>query len=122
MPIADVPPCFVEHRLTLRAFDKFCKVTFKYDPPTRGHHNKDMCGMTTDGHIHTLNHDVKRLEQKQYDQEDFSSEIYAPRVGEMCYISEDSIPRPAKIITNIDDTCKSFATHQSQRTQKRSKC
>ena len=44
---------------------KFCKMVFKYDPANRNHHHKPMYCMMTDGHIYTLNHDVKRLEQKQ---------------------------------------------------------
>ena len=76
---------------------------FKYDPPTRNHHNKVMYCMMTDGHIHTLNHDAKRLEQKQHDQEDYSSHTYTPRVGETYHINEDSKPRPAEVIANIDD-------------------
>ena len=52
----------------------------------------------TDGHIYTLNHDVKRLEQKQDEQD-----TYTPTVGEMYYINEEAKPRPAKMITNIDD-------------------
>jgi hypothetical protein len=51
-----------------------------------------MCCVMTDGHIYTFNYDVKRLEQKQYDQEDFNSEAYAPRVGDVYYISEDAKP------------------------------
>ena len=40
--------------------------------------------MQTDGHIYTLNHDIKRLEQKQ-DEEDH----YAPIVGDTYYINEE---------------------------------
>jgi hypothetical protein len=65
LSIQDVLPFFEKHRLQLRVFDKFCKMTFKYDPANRNHHNKPMYCMMTDGHIYTLNHDVKRLEQNQ---------------------------------------------------------
>ena len=99
----DVLPFFVQHRLTLRVFDKFCKVMFKYDPPMRNHHNKVMYCMMTDGHIYTLNHDVKRLEQMQDEPEECISDSYTPRVGDGYFIKEDAKPRPAKMITAIDD-------------------
>ena len=73
-------------------------MTFKYDPANRNHHNKPMYCMMTDGHIYTLNHDVKRLEQKQDEQD-----TYTPTVGEMYYINEEAKPRPAQMIANIDD-------------------
>ena len=96
--IEDVFPFFAKRRLVLRVFDKLCKVIFKHDPPNRSHHNKAMYCMMTDGHIYTLNHDVKRLEQKQDE-----SDTYAPRVGETYYINEEAKPRQAKMITNIDE-------------------
>ena len=58
-------PFFEKHRLQLRIFDKFYHEIFKYDPPVRNHHNKAMYCMMADDHIYTLNHNVKRLEQKQ---------------------------------------------------------
>ena len=54
--------------------------------------------MMTDGHVYTPNHDVKRSEQKQ-DEED----THTPTVGETHYINEEAKPRPAKMIANIDD-------------------
>ncbi len=54
--------------------------------------------MMTDGHSYTLNHDVKRLEQKQ--DEDHK---HTPTVGETCYNNKEAKPRPAKMIANIDD-------------------
>jgi len=103
LSIEDVLPFFIQHRLTLRVFDKFCKVMFKYDPPMRNHHNKVMYCMMTDGHIYTLNHDVKRLEQMQDEQEEHMGDTYTPRVGDGYFIKEDAKPRPAKMITTIDD-------------------
>ena len=50
----------------------------------------------TDGHIYMLNNDIKRLEQKQHDQEDYSGDAYAPRVSETYHVNEDSKPRPTK--------------------------
>ena len=90
LSIEDVLPFFVQHRLTLRVFNKFCKVMFKYDPPMWNHNNKVMYCMMTDGHIYTLNHDIKRLEQKQHDQEEYSSDSYMPRVGDGYFIKEDA--------------------------------
>ena len=52
----------------------------------------------SDGHIYTLGHDLKRLEQKQDE-----SDTYAPKVGETYYINEEAKPRQAKMIANIDD-------------------
>ena len=63
LSIEDVLPFFVKYRLQLRVFDKFYKLIHKYDPPTRNHHNKTMFCMVTDGHVYTLNHQQKRLEQ-----------------------------------------------------------
>ena len=54
--------------------------------------------MMTDGHVYTLNHDVKRLEQKQDE-----ANKYTPTVGDTYYINEEAKPRPAKMIANIDD-------------------
>ena len=63
LSIEDVLPFFVKYRLQLRVFDKFYKLIHKYDPPNRNHHNKTMFCMVTDGHVYTLNHQQKRLEQ-----------------------------------------------------------
>ena len=98
LSIEDVLPFFAKHRLAIRVFDKFCKVLFKYDPPNRNHNNKVTYCMMTDGHIYTLNHDVKRLEQTHAE-----GETYTPRVGETYYINEDSKPRAATMIANIHD-------------------
>ena len=105
LSIEDVLPFFVKHRLQLRVFEKLCNLIFKYDPPTRNHNNKTMYCMMTDGHIYTLNHDVKRLEQKQDDSDDEggSGNKYTPRVGETYLIKEDAKPKPAKMIANVDD-------------------
>jgi hypothetical protein len=73
-------------------------VIFKHEPPNRSHHNKAMYCMMSDGHIYTLNHDIKRLEQKQDE-----SDTYAPKVGETYYINEEAKPRQAKMIANIDE-------------------
>ena len=56
--------------------------------------------LMTDGHIYTLNHDVKRLEQKEDDEE---VDAYTPMVGDTYYIKDDAKPRQAKMIANIDD-------------------
>ena len=88
----------MKHRLVLRVFDKVCKVIFKHEPQNRSHHNKAMYCMMSDGHIYTLNHDIKRLEQQQDE-----SDTYTPKVGETYYINEEAKPRQAKMIANVDD-------------------
>ena len=98
LSIEDVLPFFVKHRLVLRVFDKVCKVIFKHEPPNRSHHNKAMYCMMSDGHIYTLNHDIKRLEQKQDE-----SDKYTPKVRETYYINEEAKPRQAKMIAHIDE-------------------
>ena len=100
LSIKDVMPFFEKHRLQLRVFNKFCKLEFKYDPPNRNHHNKTMYCMMADGHIYTLNHDVKRLEQQQNEE---NADDYTPKVGDTYHTKEDAKPRQAKMITTIDD-------------------
>ena len=61
-------PFFEKYRLHLRVFDKFYKVVHKYAPDNH-YKNKVTYCLQTDGRIYTLNHDVKRIEQKQDDDE-----------------------------------------------------
>ena len=98
LSIEDVLPFFIKHKLTLKVFDKFYKMVAKHEPPTRNHHNKPMNCLMTDGHIYTLNHDIKRLEQKEDE-----SDHYAPTVCDTYYINEEAKPRKAKMIATIDD-------------------
>ena len=98
LSIEDVLPFFIKHKLTLKVFDKFYKMVAKHEPPTRNHHNKPMNCLMTDGHIYTLNHDIKRLEQKENE-----SDHYAPTVCDTYYINEEAKPRKAKMIATIDD-------------------
>jgi hypothetical protein len=101
LSIEDVLPFFEKHRLQLRVFDKFYKLVFKHDPPSRNHHNKAMYCLQADGHIYTLNHNLDRLAHQ--DQESDSEEHIKPRVGETFPIKEEAQARQAKMITNIDD-------------------
>jgi hypothetical protein len=100
LSIDDVLPFFEKHRLQLRIFDKFYHEIFKYDPPVRNHHNKAMYCMMADDHIYTLNHNVKRLEQKQ---DADCEEIKPLTVGNDYMIKEDAEAREAKMIDTIDD-------------------
>ena len=79
LSIEDVLPFFVKYRLQLRVFDKFCKLVHKYDPPNRNHDNKTMFCMVTDGHVYTLNHQQKCLEQFEGEDEEVGRKL---RVGE----------------------------------------
>jgi hypothetical protein len=98
--VEDMAPFFVKHRLQLRVFDQFYHEAFKYDPPVRNHHNKAMYCMMANGHIYTLNHNIKRLEQKQ----DSECEEIKPLTTSTDYmVKEDAKPIEAKMIDTIDD-------------------
>ena len=72
----------------------------KYDLSTRNSHNKQIFRLVTDGHIYTLNRDMKRLEQKE-DEED--SDHFTPHVGDAYRIKEHAEGRQSKVLANIDD-------------------
>ena len=59
--------------------------------------------MQGDGHIYTLNHNLKRLEQHQEEMDDAELELYA---SADYVINEESKPREAKMIDHIDDIIK----------------
>ena len=65
LTVDDVLPFFVKYKLRLRVFDVFYKPIFKYDPLVENSNNKPMYVLADGDHIYTLNHDLKRLEQKQ---------------------------------------------------------
>ena len=67
LSIDDMMPFFEKFRLQIRIFDKFYKLVFKYDPLVRNHHNKTLYAMMDGNHIYTLNHDIKKLEQRTND-------------------------------------------------------
>ena len=54
----------------------------------------------TDGHIYTLNHDMKRLEQKENEE---YNDRFTPHVGDTYYIKEDAEQRQSKMFANIYD-------------------
>ena len=118
LSIEDVMPFFVQYRLQLRVFDKFYKLVHKYDPPLRNHHNKTMYCMVTDGHVYTLNHHQKRLEQVtpggvQGDGGDDDDEVGKKlQVGENYLIREDAEAKPARMIDNIDDILRILKTSE----------
>ena len=98
--IEDIVPFFVKHRLQLRVFDQFYHEVFKYEPPNRNHHNKAMYCMMSNGHIYTLNHNIKRLEQKQ----DSECDDVKPLKATSDYtVREDSKVVEARMIDTIDD-------------------
>jgi len=70
LTIDDVLPFFVKYKLRLRVFNIFYKRIFRYDPPVYNGHNKPMYVLADGDHIYTLNHDIKRLEQNQDEDED----------------------------------------------------
>ena len=63
LSIDDMRPFFVKFKLSVRVFDKFYKLVFRYDPPVRNNNNKTLYCMMDGNHIYTLNHDIKKLEQ-----------------------------------------------------------
>jgi hypothetical protein len=101
LSIEDVMPFFVQYRLQLRVFDKLYKLVHKYDPAMRNHHNKPMYCMVTDGHVYTLNHQQKRLQQ--FEGEDDDEVGRKPQVGQNYAVREDAEAKPARMIDNIDD-------------------
>ncbi len=99
LSIEDVLACCTKHRVTVRVFDKFYKMIAKHEPPGKNHiNNKPMYVMVTDGHVYTLNHDIKHLEHQQ-DEDDH----YAPAVCDTYYINDEAKPRKAKMMRDIDD-------------------
>ena len=111
LSIEDVLPFFVKYRLQLRVFDKFYKLIHKYDPPNRNHHNKTMFCMVTDGHVYTLNHQQKRLEQFEGDDLEVEKKL---QVGESYLIREDAEAKPARMIDNIDDILQILKTSKEE--------
>ena len=80
LSIEDVLPFFKKHRLHVRLYDKFYKMVFKYDPPTRNHNNKTMYCLMTDGRIYTLNFDLDRIAHQ--DRENENDDHFKPKVSE----------------------------------------
>ena len=70
LTVDHVLPFFVKYKLMLRVFDVFYKLIFKYDPPVWNSNNPPMYELADGDHVYTLNHDLKRLEQKQEDKGD----------------------------------------------------
>ena len=83
--------------------------------------------LMADGHIYTLNHNVKRLEQ----QREASSEAsrtkgaeehckeYEPQVSDCYQTREDAEPRQANVITTIDDVLQVIRGVPPQRREAR---
>ena len=98
LSIEDMLPFFVNFRLSLRVFNKFYKMFFKYDPPVRNHHAKAMYCMMTDNHIYTLNHNVKTLQQLDSDDSEYNF-----KTNSTYSTNEEPRNSEAKMINNIDD-------------------
>ena len=98
--IEDIKPFFIKCRLKLRVYNKFFKLVDRHDPPSDSCNNRATYCMQGDGHIYTLNHHLKRLEQHQDDMDDAELELYA---SADYTINEESKPREAKMIDHIDD-------------------
>ena len=110
--IEEIEPFFVKYRLQLRVFDQFYHEVFKYDPPYRNHHNKAMYCMMSNGHIYTLNHNIKRLEQKQ----DSECEDIKPLSTTSDYtVREDSKVVESRMIDTIDDIVSIAKTIESDK-------
>ena len=69
LSVEDILTFFIKYKLRLRVFDMFCKLIFRYDPPSFNNHNKVLYCMTKGDHIYTLNYNIKSLEQKQNDED-----------------------------------------------------
>ena len=70
LTIEEVLPFFVHCKLRLRVFNKFYKMTFKYDPPVENRTNKAMYCLDDGDHIYTLNHELDRLAHKSWEEVD----------------------------------------------------
>ena len=101
LSVHDILPFFVHFRLQLRVYDRFSKLVFSYDPPIRNHHNKVLYCLMDYDHIYTLNHDLKRLEQKQDDDDEFV--LYASSDYIVKKEDEEDKPIHYRMINNIDD-------------------
>jgi hypothetical protein len=56
--------------------------------------------MMSDGHIYTLNHDLKKLEHRvEHDEDD----TFTPKVGDTYHINEEAKVRPVRMISDVDD-------------------
>ena len=107
---------FEKHKLHLRVYYKFYKLVHRYESSVRNTNNKVTHCLMTDGHIYTLNHDTKRLDQMED-----KSDSYTPQVGDTYYIKDDAKPRASRMISNVDDLLRVLATYPNQRTQQKNK-
>ena len=103
LTVDDVLPFFVKDKLMLRVFDVFYKLIFKYDPPVENNNNKPMYVLADGDHVYTLNHDLKRLEQKQ---EEEGESDYVVSASTDYNIREDRDVVSHKMISHIDDILK----------------
>ena len=62
--IDDMLPLYIEYRLSLRVYDYKTNLIFQYDPVNKNKNHKTMYVLQHDGHIYTLNHDLKALAQQ----------------------------------------------------------
>ncbi len=68
--------------------------------------------MVTDGHVYTLNHQQKRLEK--FEGEDEAEQGYKLQVGENYLIKEDAEANPARMIDSIEDILRILKEEDSK--------
>ena len=74
--------------------------------------------MMSDGHVYTLNHNIKQLEQKH---EELEERINSLTASSDYVVKEDAQSRVAKMIDNVDDILRiARESYQSKKTKKRS--
>jgi hypothetical protein len=98
--INEIVPFFEKYNLQLRVFDDFMKPVFTYDPPKRDHNFKSVFCMVKNGHVYTLNDNLKELQQKNNPDE------FDLKVSSTFYIREDKTVPIFRMIDNIDDIVK----------------
>jgi hypothetical protein len=105
LSVEDILPFFIKYKLRLRVFDMFCKLIFKYDPPSFNNNNKVLHCMTKGDHIYTLNYNIKSLEQKQ-NEEDDASEYIVKASPDYKVSKDDEETNYYKMINTVDDILK----------------
>ena len=77
LSIEDMLPFFKKYSLSVRIFDAFYKLIFKYDPEKRNHNNKVLYCMMNDNHIYTINQNALSLQHISEDEEPNEYLVYA---------------------------------------------
>ena len=101
---------FKKYNLQLRVFDIFYKLIFKYDPEHHNHNNKPMYCMKKGNHVYTLNHDIKRLQQK-YGNDD----LVVVKASSNYQINENKKLHEYKMIESVEDLIEIFKTSEDEK-------